>query len=205
MLTSDSISSGCKMSFVGTTCHQEANLPAQDYREVPPVNEKEVAAKLSLDQIGFLDLCAGLELKVAELYHYFEELFAEDLPFSLLWKKTAHEEENHAEQFNLGIRLKGIGMKGINADVSKTMLYLHKVEAFLEQSIASRPSQEEALTLSIKLEEQLATLHMSSIVIFEDSQMQVMFEAMMKSDRGHISMLRDFLDKLKAREGNYEA
>ena len=161
------------------------------------MNGKKVDVKLPSNQMLFLDLCAGLELKMAELYHYFEDLFAEDALFSLLWKKTAREEENHAQQFQLGVRLKGIGMQDITTDVSQAVTFLQKVETFLEKSIASRPTQKEALILAIKLEEQLATFHMSSIVRFEDPRMKEMFEAMMDSDKGHISTLRDFLRRLE--------
>jgi len=165
------------------------------------MSEKKVAVKLPLDQMGFLSQCAGLELKVADLYHYFEELFAEDVLFSLLWHKTASEEENHAQQFNLGVRLKGIGMESINTNISQAIVYLQNAERYLEKSIGSHPSKEEALTLAIKLEEQLAAFHMSSIVIFEDPELEKMFDAMMKSDEGHISMLRDYLNKLNGCKG----
>ena len=161
------------------------------------MSEKKAAVKLPLDQMGFLSLCAGLELKLAEVYHYFEELFAEDIPFSLLWNKTAREEENHAQQFNLGVRLKGVGMKCLNGDVSQAIVFLRKAETYLENTIGSHPSKEEALTIAIKLEEQLTALHMSRIVVFEDPELQNMFDAMMKSDEGHVSTLIDYRNKLR--------
>jgi rubrerythrin len=160
------------------------------------MNEKKVVAKLGSEHVGFLEACARFELKMAGLYHHFESLFADDLPFSLLWQKTAREEENHAQQFQLAVRLRGLGMEKVNTDVAQAMVALQKLEAYLDQLCSSRPSPEEALTRAIQLEEQLARLHMSSIVTFEDPELKKMFTAMMGSDEGHVSMLKEALSDL---------
>lgn len=152
-------------------------------------------SKLALDELAFLDRCAALELKVASLYHHFEELFTDNLPLSLLWRKTAREEENHSLQFGLGGRLKGTGMKKLKGEVAQASEYLQKAEKFIEKCLSANPSEEDALSLAIKLEEHLADLHMSSIVVFEDAELKKMFDAMMKSDRGHITMLLDYKAK----------
>ena len=163
---------------------------------------KKVAARLASDHVVFLEACAGLELKMAGLYHYFESLFADDPGFSTLWQKTAREEENHSQQFQLAVRLKGIGMEKVKTDVAQAMVSLHKLESYLENVKASRPTLVEALTLAIRLEEQLAVLHMSSIVAFEDPELKRMFEAMMDSDEGHVGMLKDALRELNRSKAN---
>jgi rubrerythrin len=166
------------------------------------MSEKTVAARLPSDQLFFLDQCARLELKMADLYRYFEALFVDTPAFSLLWQKTANEEENHYQQFYLGVKLKGVGMENVNTDVAQAKAYLQKVETYLEKVMVSRPTMEEALTLAIELEKRLVTLHMSSIVRFEDQGLKKMFKAMMESDEGHVTMLTDFLTVLNGSKGN---
>ena len=83
-------------------------------------------------------------------------------------------------------------MLRVTTDVSKAAANLQALEAFLEKVMVATPSQEEALGLAIRLEEQLASLHMYSIVLFEDQQLKTLFHAMMQHDQGHISTLRDY-------------
>lgn len=89
-------------------------------------------------------------------------------------------------------------MERVKADVSQALASLHKLEEFMEKVMASKPSHKEALTLAIRLEEQLALLHMSSIVVFEDPELKKLFDAMMDHDNGHVSAMMDALQKLKA-------
>lgn len=165
------------------------------------MDEKKIAVRLPSDHLSFLDACARFESKMASLYYHFESLFADNAEFSLLWQKTAREEENHAQQFQLGVRLRGLGMEKVNTDVGQALGALQKLEAYLEQLCASRPSPEEALTRAIQLEEQLARLHMSSIVAFDDLELKKMFEAMMGSDEEHARMLKDALLELTGSTG----
>ena len=158
---------------------------------------KNSVVKLSLEHLNFLDRCVGFELKLAELYHHFEAIFADDRSLSRLWKKTAREEENHAQQFNLAVRLQGVGMLRLTTDVSKAAANLQGLETFLGKILEATPSREDALDLAIRLEEQLVLLHMSSIVLFEDQQLKKLFHAMMQHDQGHISTLRDYQAALK--------
>jgi rubrerythrin len=157
------------------------------------MTEKNTAAKLNPGDLLFLDKCAALEGKIAEVYHHLEAVFADDLPLSRLWHKTATEEENHAQQFHLGVRLKGAGMKNVNMGLDQGIEYIRKVTDYLDKLLHIQPVAEEALTWAIKLEEQLAALHMSSIVNFEDPEVKKLFEAMMKSDQEHMSRLEAFL------------
>ena len=161
------------------------------------MNGQETSGKLSHADLRFLDSCRRFELKCGELYHHFERLFAGEEWFSQLWKKTAREEENHAQQFDLALRLKGAGMERVKTDVDKAATDLVKLDAFLDKVLASKPSSQRALELAIRLEEQLAVVHMASIVAFNDPEMKKLFDAMMENDRDHVSALREALNRLK--------
>jgi len=161
------------------------------------VSEIGMAVRLPMEHLRFLECCKRFELKSAELYHHFERLFAGEEWFSELWKKTAHEEENHAQQFDLALRLKGVGMGRVKTDVSKAMVGLQELEAFVERALASKSTSERALRLAIRLEEQLVDVHMSSIIAFEDPKLKELFAAMMGYDRDHVSALHDAQRRLQ--------
>lgn len=158
--------------------------------------EKEAAARLTMDQLHFIDRCKRFELKCAELYYHFARSFADNTPLSRLWSKTALEEESHAQQFAMAARMQGVGMSGVNTDLTKAMVTLQKLEEKVDQLMASALSEAEALNLAVKLEEQMAVLHMSTIVIFADSELEKLFQAMMDHDREHVEALRAYLKSL---------
>lgn len=161
------------------------------------MSEKQTTAPLPMEHLRFLGRCAAFELACAELYVYFDRLFLEDPEFSALWRKTAREEENHAQQFDLAVRLKGIGMLSVKTDLSTAFERLQKLEEYVESLMESNPSKEQALDLAIRLEDQLAEMHMASIVDFHDEELKRLFTAMLNNDRGHVVMLRDFLSKMQ--------
>lgn len=153
--------------------------------------------KLPMDQLQFLQQCAEFESKVAGLYHHYSNLFADDESLSMLFRKTADEEENHAQQFHLAVRLQGTGMAAVKTDVTRASANLRKLEEIVERLTGSRPFPEEALDMAIRLEEQVALLHMSNVVHFQDAGLKHLFEAMMAHDNGHITMLKDYRDILQ--------
>lgn len=161
--------------------------------------EKDAAARLTMDQLHFLDRCKRFELKGAELYYHFARSFAENKPLSRLWSKTALEEESHAQQFAMAARMQGVGMSGVNTDLTKAMVNLQKLEEKVDQLMASTLSEVESLNLAVKLEEQMAVLHMSSIVIFSNSELKKLFQAMMDFDKEHVEALREYLESLPQR------
>lgn len=155
--------------------------------------QKELAAKLTMDQLHFLDKCKRFELKCADLYYHFARIFADNKELAKLWSKTALEEESHAQQFAMAARMQGVGMSGVNTDVTQAVSTLQKLEEKIGQLMSSPLSEAEALTLAIRLEEQIAVLHMSTIVTFSDSELEKLFKAMMDHDQEHVEALREQL------------
>ena len=156
----------------------------------------EEVVKLSFNEIRDLDLCASIEVKCADLYRQFEKLFA-DLPeFALLWHKTASEEDNHAQQFRLASRLRGIGMGGVTIDGVKVAEILQTIDAYITNMQKSRPSPAEALEFAIHLEDHLSEYHMTTAVSFTDAELSRLFTAMMENDQGHVTELQKALAKM---------
>lgn len=151
---------------------------------------KDKLVKLPLDQIRFLDMCADLEHKFAELYRHFALLHADDIELSFLWNQTAKEEEEHARQFDLASRLKGVGMKCLAFNTNEAMAFILIMAEQAVQLLASSPSPEDALKLAIAFEEDMEKFHMSSIVLFEEPSLKKLFDAMRDNDQGHVNMLQ---------------
>ena len=116
-----------------------------------------------------------------------------------MWGKTAAEEDNHAEQFKLAIRLKAIGVQQIAVEAAQVLALLQNLEAAFEKVVLARPSASEALKLAIQIEEKVADFHMSTIVVFHSVDIKNLFTAMMQNDRDHVNMLRHMYDKISSR------
>ena len=158
--------------------------------------QKKDIIKLDFESLGLLELCTNIEIKIAELYRFFAELFIENTKISALWNKTANEEDNHAEQFRLAVRLKGMGMANVKTDHSKIKFIAKNLDAILLKFKESNPKPAEALMFAIQIERKLADCHMSILVDFDDSDLEKLFKAMANNDIGHVDMLQKALKEI---------
>ena len=158
--------------------------------------QKEETVKLPLGDVYVLDYCVNIETKCAELYRFFGELYADIPEISSLWDKTAKEEDNHAEQFKLAVRLKGTGMEGVKSDLSRVMDIVDTLDTYLAKFKESNPTPVQALTFAIQLEEDLSEYHMASIIDFADNEQAKLFTCMADNDNGHVELLQKALKKL---------
>jgi rubrerythrin len=140
----------------------------------------------------YLDLCSKIEGLCAELYHYYSEIFHEDVDCSRLWKKTALEEENHQKLFELANRLKFDCEVELTADFEKASRAYSKLNTLLSHVRQTPPDIFLAITKAIEMEEALADLHLDSSIKFKDEQVQNMFKALQTHDIDHIDSLRHY-------------
>jgi rubrerythrin len=127
------------------------------------------------------------------LYHYYSELYLEDREISLLWKKTAMEEENHKQQFELAYRLRDEIDMELEADMEVVVGINRKLTNLLEHVRQSPPDIITALSKAIDLEQRLAGLHMENSVIFKDKAIQKLFQALSEYDQDHVKSLQHYL------------
>lgn len=152
--------------------------------------------KLSISETNVLDICCKTEEACADLYHYFSKLYEDNPKASTIWKKTAVEEENHANQFRLASRLRGQGMKSLSTDSYKAKTLLAKLQSVYESVQKSPPPLKEAFRFAINLENSLSDYHMDTIATYEDESLANLFKAMMENDREHIQMLENAFTEL---------
>lgn len=144
-----------------------------------------------------LEKCCEIELLCKELYDYFAELYADNEDAVHMWRKTASEEQNHADQFSLALKLKKGLACLVTVDLTRVEWILSQLRSVIEKVKINPPSFEDALNSAIKLENYLAEFHLGCIVVFEDNSYKAMFNAMMASDQEHIASLQAAYDKLR--------
>lgn len=150
---------------------------------------------LSREELRILDTCRDIELLNEQLYRHFAQLFSEDRELADLWRKTANEEANHAQQFELAIRAQKEMLESVTIDPSKVDSAFKFVRTILEIAEKSPPSVADALQLGVKLEERLSALHLECIAGFADESYKALFRSMMANDDRHIQSLLDAREK----------
>lgn len=149
------------------------------------------------DVLRILEICREIEECIAELYHYYAEIFSDTPDISKLWKKTALEEENHAHQFTLAINLRRHGVvQAVNTDLFTAETILNKLKEIHAKVKKNSPAITDALRSAIMLEAKLEEYHMAALAHFQDESYRKLFEAMMKNDQGHIVSLERALKKI---------
>lgn len=151
---------------------------------------------MSISEQILLEKCIEIELLCKDLYEYFAELYSDNEDAVRLWRKTAIEEQNHADQFTLALKLrKGLPCMVV-ADAVRLESVLNSLHSVLAKVKAEPPELKDALNASIKLENHLAEFHLTCVVLFEIDSYRNMFNAMMLSDQEHIGALEEMCNKL---------
>jgi len=144
---------------------------------------------ITMEDLRILDVCRDIELLNEQLYRYFSDLFLENGELAMLWKKTANEEANHAQQFELAIRHKNEMLESVSLNACSADTAFKYVCTLLEIVKSSPPSVTESLQLAVKLEERLTRLHLECIASFTEESHKKLFRAMMAQDNYHIETI----------------
>jgi rubrerythrin len=151
---------------------------------------------MTISDQRLLERCREIELLCKDLYMFFAELYIGNDEAVQLWQKTADEEQNHAEQFTLALRLSRNFSCQVTVDSKLVESTISKIKAVIEKVKLTRPELKVALCSAIKMENFLVNFHLGCVVLFEDNNYKNMFNAMMASDNQHIASLQAAYDKL---------
>lgn len=144
-----------------------------------------------------LEVCQSIKLMCAEIHHYFAEIFKDDRPILLFWKRAAMEEENNAKEFALIAKLKRQNViHSLRIDLVDAEIALIYLRTLMERLKKDPPSHEEALLTSIKLEEKITPYHLNNIVEFSDPSFRKLFAAALLADQDRIIMFRKAYEQL---------
>lgn len=84
-------------------------------------------ARMSVDMMAVLDKCAEVELKSMELYDLYADCFEHDVAVARMWRRVAREEENHANQFRLALKMREGAIKEITLDPCRVEYLLKNI------------------------------------------------------------------------------
>ncbi|MEI6213473.1 MAG: hypothetical protein WCP10_05140 [Desulfuromonadales bacterium] len=150
-----------------------------------------------------LEKCREIEFLSRDLYTFFAEIYEDDFEASRLWRKTALEEQNHADQFSLALKMKKSLSCLVAVDERMLESVLSQLRSVIELVRDQPPTHLEALDLSIKLEKYLNEFHIHCVAAFEDESYKKMFQAMMSSDQEHIATLQRAFEELSGAEATH--
>jgi rubrerythrin len=155
-----------------------------------------MAETLSIEKRRILDICAEVEVKMGDIYRFLTELHKENEKISSLWKKTAEEEDRHAEQIRFAGRLQKGLISDVNVNLATATNALNAEKVILEEFKNSPPTIIEALKTTIDLEEQLYNFHLEYSVSFQNDSYKKLFHTMLSADKEHIESLKKALESL---------
>lgn len=162
------------------------------------VTSETTSSGITFNDQALLEKCRTIELLNMDLYNRFAETYHDIPEAEYLWRKTAREEENHAEQFSLALKLK----KGLQMHSTIALDTADKLILRLQNIIAGLPTKSlsllEALEFALKLEQYLVKFHISCVATFTDPSFQKLFNAMMASDQEHVTAIDAYHKKVSA-------
>jgi len=151
---------------------------------------------MTISEQLLLEKCREVELLCKELYEYFAELYVDNNEAARLWKKTADEEQNHAEQFTMALRLfRGLPCL-VTVDPQRVDSIISQLKTVIKKVKHDPPVLQDALCSAINLENYLTEFHLGCVALFVDKSLNDLFSAMMASDDEHIASLQAAYDRL---------
>ncbi len=154
----------------------------------------------SADLGHLLEICRRIEFTIAGTYRYLSDVHRNMPDIAAVWRKTADEEENHALQFKLALKLPNLALRP-TVDVGAADRLLKAVQDLDGAVRRTTPPVAEALRVALELEKRLAGYHMNAIGVFQDARLQEMFKALMASDKQHVEALATALGTLAPPSG----
>lgn len=149
----------------------------------------------TLEILHIMDICIQIEEKCAELYYNFAARFEQIPEVNEFWKQMAIEEENHANEIKMAVRLKGCGIDKLNLNISTVRQLLNNMIEIVKKTEKAPPDLNSALHGALKIEERLTACHITCVADFKDSSMSKLFSKMSSNDEMHALRLKKALDQ----------
>jgi rubrerythrin len=150
-----------------------------------------------METMVILQRCADIEGVLAEIYEFFAAAYRNTPDITRLFEKTAAEERNHEYQFRLAIKTHAPLIREMTLTTEEADKHLSYAREALHRVRESVPSMEDALRMSINCETIFTRFHLDTAAHFADESCAKLFSAMMATDEGHTTSLKEALAELQ--------
>lgn len=140
-----------------------------------------------------LQRCADIEGVLAEIYEFFTSTYRHNPDITRLFEKTAAEERNHEYQLRLAIKTHPPMIREMTLTAEEAEKHLIYARSALQRVRERVPSIEDALKMSINCEIIFSQFHLDTAARFCDDSCAKLFSAMMATDEGHTTSLKEAL------------
>ncbi len=141
----------------------------------------------------FFNTCINIEKTIGAIYRHFAEALDCDSSLQEIWLKMAKDEDQHALDLGFAARLaKNDGFLPKPHIMTKVERMNQYVTESLNRAKEGYFTQESAVELSLKLENEYLAIHITAAVDFENDSMRRMFAAMVRGDEEHCRAIREY-------------
>ncbi len=155
----------------------------------------------------FLDLCAQVEETASLIYLEFASSSQPDKELQSIWQKMARDEQQHAQQLRLAIRLpKNESIQDVLAeDCPEPAELLLRSSEILEDFKEETFSILKMLKAAVELEKDFLKIHATYALTFKTPSLKQTFEALARADQHHTGELNGYIRKFKAKHAKNQS
>jgi rubrerythrin len=153
--------------------------------------KKNVVRKLPSEQLQLLDTCQQIHKHAEELYLYLARIHQEHRDIARMWGLLAIDKCNHSDTFKMANRLKGDGIREITIAPETAANILAKMKTVPKVESQNSPSVAAALNFTVKMEENLSSVHFQTGVKFISERDTALMVSSLKSNGSILHMLTE--------------
>lgn len=145
-----------------------------------------------MDIFKVLDAIEKVELKISELYKYFNKLFADEKGAAALFFRMSLDEQSHADLIKYQRRLARQN-KNLSKDIEMDISRVDKLISEIDNIIGSHKplSLGEAIKLSIEIENDIMEYHGRHAMIKTVTEVAELLKNLFGEDHKHIELLKE--------------
>lgn len=121
---------------------------------------------ISPEQLKMLDICHHIHKQAEEFYLAISDQHREQRPIARMWGELAIDKCNHADAFRMAGRLKGAVIRDIMGASDSAVRLLEKMRTAVKAARQNRLNVDEALRVTINMEENLEKVHIQQVITF---------------------------------------
>jgi rubrerythrin len=152
---------------------------------------KPAVTKWPKESLNILDTCQHIHKHAEEFYQYLAEIHHEHREIARMWSLIAIDKCNHSDTFKMVTRMKGEGVKDITVSAELATNILNKMKTIPKAKSNKPPSVLDALRFTVKLEENLNSVHFSRVVKFVSEQDTALMASSLKSSSSILHMMTE--------------